>query len=48
MIARMEAKIVLEVLLETVAAFRLAGPTVRRLNNTLFALASLPVEIEPA
>jgi 4-methoxybenzoate monooxygenase (O-demethylating) len=47
MVARMEAEIVLEALLETVAVFRPAGAPVRRLNNTLFALASLPVVIEP-
>jgi hypothetical protein len=31
-----------------VRALRRVGPSVRRLNNTLHALASLPVEVEPA
>ena len=48
MVARQEAELVLEALIPRVKSIRLAGPPVRRLNNTLHALASLPVEIEPA
>ncbi len=47
MVARMEAELVLEALLPLVKSIRLAGPPVRRLNNTLHALASLPVEVQP-
>jgi cytochrome P450 len=48
MVARLEAELVLNALLKRVKAIRLAEPPVRRLNNTLHALASLPVEIVPA
>ena len=48
MVARMEAELVLEAMIPRIAEIRLAGPPVRRLNNTLHALASLPVEIVPA
>ena len=48
MVARQEAELVLEAMIPRVKSIRLAGPPVRRLNNTLHALASLPVEIEPA
>lgn len=48
MVARLEAELVIEALLPRVKAIRLAGAPVRRLNNTLHAIASLPVEIEPA
>lgn len=48
MVARLEAELVLNALLKRVKSIRLAGPPVRRLNNTLHALASLPVEIVPA
>jgi hypothetical protein len=37
--------VVLGSLLGTVAALRLTGPVTRRLNNTLHALKSLPVEV---
>lgn len=45
MVARQEAEVVLESLLGTVAALRLTGPATRRLNNTLHALQSLPIEV---
>jgi cytochrome P450 len=48
MVARLEAELVLEALIPRVAEIRLDGAPVRRLNNTLHALASLPVEIVPA
>jgi cytochrome P450 len=48
MVARLEGELVLNALLRRVKAIRLAGPPVRRLNNTLHAIASLPVEIAPA
>lgn len=48
MVARLEAQLILEALVPRVRSIRLAGPLVRRLNNTLHALASLPVEVEPA
>lgn len=46
MIARLEAEAVITALLDRVRTIRPAGPPVRRLNNTLHALASLPVEVE--
>ena len=48
MVARAEAEAVLNAMLPRIAAIRPAGEPVRRLNNTLHALASMPVEIEPA
>jgi cytochrome P450 len=48
MVARFEAELVLEALIPRVAEVRLTGAPVRRLNNTLHALASLPIEIVPA
>lgn len=48
MMARYEAEVVLEALLPRVAAWRATGPVERRLNNSLHALGSLPVEVEPA
>lgn len=48
MVARQEAEMVLEALIPRIAQIRLVGPPVRRLNNSLHALASLPVEIDPA
>ncbi|PZO75025.1 MAG: cytochrome P450 [Sphingomonas hengshuiensis] len=47
MVARLEADVLLEALTARVAAIRPAGPAVRRLNNTLHALASLPIEVDP-
>jgi cytochrome P450 len=46
MVARQEAEVLLRALLPRVACFRLAGTPQRRLNNTLHALASLPVEMD--
>ncbi len=46
MMARMEAEVLLEALIPRVAGFRLTGEPVRRVNNTLHALAKLPVEIQ--
>lgn len=48
MVARLEGELVLEALLRRVRSIRLAGPPVRRLNNTLHAIAHLPVEVVPA
>ncbi len=45
MVARMEAEALLKALIPRVREIRLAGAPVRRLNNTLHALASLPVEL---
>jgi cytochrome P450 len=48
MVARIESEVLLEALIPRIRSIRLTGTPVRRLNNTLHALASLPVEIEPA
>lgn len=48
MVARMEGEVLLEALAARVNSIRAAGSPVRRLNNTLHALASLPVEVVPA
>lgn len=48
MMARLEGEIVAAVIAERVFKLRLAGKPVRRLNNTLHAIASLPVEVDPA
>ena len=45
MVARMEAEAILHALLPRVARIELAGEPRRRLNNTLRALASLPVAL---
>ena len=45
MLARQEAEVVLNSLLARVESIRLAGPVTRRLNNTLHALHSLPLEV---
>ena len=47
MVARAEAEVVLGAMLPRIATIRAVGDPVRRLNNTLHALASMPVEIEP-
>ena len=44
MVARLEAEAVLDALIPRVAEIRPAGPVTRRLNNTLHAVSSLPVE----
>jgi 4-methoxybenzoate monooxygenase (O-demethylating) len=46
MMARMEAEVLLEALVPRVARITLTGSPVRRINNTLHALAALPVEIQ--
>lgn len=48
MVARLEGELIATALAERVSALHLVGQPVRRLNNTLHALASCPVEIEPA
>jgi cytochrome P450 len=48
MVARLEAELVLAALIPRVKSIRLTAPPERRINNTLHALARLPVEIEPA
>jgi cytochrome P450 len=48
MVARLEAELVLDALIPRIAGIKAIGAPVRRLNNSLHALASLPVEIEPA
>lgn len=47
MVARMEAEAVLDAMIPRIAEIRLAGAPARRLNNTLHALAALPVEVVP-
>lgn len=47
-IARLEAEAILSALVQQVAEIRSAGEPVRRLNNTLRGLASLPIEVVPA
>lgn len=47
MVARLEGELVLDALLSRVDAIRIAGAPVRRLNNTLHAIESLPVEVQP-
>ena len=46
-IARMEGEIVLRALAERIERLELAAPPVRRLNNTLRGLASLPLSVTP-
>lgn len=48
MVARQEADVVLDALIARDVRFELAGKPVRRLNNTLHALASLPVVVTAA
>lgn len=45
MVARLEAEVVLEAMLARVERLRMTGAPVRRLNNTLRAFASMPVEV---
>ena len=47
-IARLEAQIIVGVLAERCRSIRRTGEPVRRLNNTLHALASLPVNVQLA
>ena len=46
-VAQQESELVLAALLKRVKAIRLTGAPERRLNNTLHALSSLPVEVDP-
>jgi 4-methoxybenzoate monooxygenase (O-demethylating) len=48
MVARLEAEIVLNALIPRAKVIHLTEKPKRRLNNTLHAIAHLPVEIEPA
>ena len=48
LLARMEGECVLSALARKVAAIELASPDVRRHNNTLRSLSSLPVRLEAA
>lgn len=48
MMARLEAEVILDALLSRVSRIELAGEPTRRLNNTLHALASAPIEVTPA
>ena len=48
MVARLEGELIATALAERVASIRLVGEPVRRLNNTLHAIESLPVAVEPA
>lgn len=48
MVARMEAEAVVSALLPRVAEIRAAAPATRRLNNTLHAIGTLPIELVPA
>jgi cytochrome P450 len=47
LVARLEAEVILAAMLPRIAAIRAVGEPVRRLNNTLHAISSLPVEIDP-
>ncbi len=46
MVARLEGELIAAEFARQTSAIRLAGEPVRRLNNTLWAISSLPVEIE--
>ena len=48
MVARPEGELIGTAIAERVASIRLTGAPVRRLNNTLHAIDSVPVEVEPA
>ena len=48
MTARQEVELILNALLDRAASLQRTGPTVRRLNNTLHAIASLPLAARPA
>ena len=47
-VARLEGEIILTALAERVERIELAGPPVRRLNNTLRGLARLPLRVTPS
>lgn len=46
MVARLEGELVLNALVSRIKSIRPAGMAIRRLNNTLLAFSSVPVEIE--
>jgi len=48
MVARLEAEVLLNALLERVADFQLEGPPTFRLNNTLHGLETLPLRVRAA
>jgi cytochrome P450 len=48
MVARLEGELIATALAERVKSIRQTGAPVRRLNNTLHAIQSLPVEVEPS
>jgi cytochrome P450 len=48
LLARLEGECVLTALAHRASAVEIAGPPVRRYNNTLRGLASLPVAVHPA
>ena len=48
MVARLEGELIGTAIAERIASIRLTGAPVRRLNNTLHAIDSVPVEVEPA
>ena len=45
--ARLEAEMMIGALMRRVKRIEIAGEPVRKLNNTLRSLASLPVEVTP-
>lgn len=47
MVARLEGELIAAALAKHIKSIRLDGAPVRRLNNTLHAIASLPVSVEP-
>lgn len=47
MVARQESELILEALAARIKSIRPLGPPLKKLNNTLIALSSLPVEVEP-
>ncbi|MXO71805.1 cytochrome P450 [Alteraurantiacibacter buctensis] len=48
MVARLEGELIAAALAAKVGSIALKGAPVRRINNTLHAIGSLPVEVEPA
>lgn len=48
MVARLEGELIAAEFARQAKSIRLAGEPVRRINNTLWAIASLPVEVEAA
>jgi 4-methoxybenzoate monooxygenase (O-demethylating) len=48
LLARLEGECVLSALARKAASIEITGPVRRRYNNTLRALASLPVTVRPA